>query len=48
MKIKHIYSFFLTMVLGFIILLSADFLGQNNPLRMAFNEINQVVYGRGE
>lgn len=47
MKFKHLYNLVLTMVLGFIILLASDFLGENNPLRIMSNEINQFVYNRG-
>lgn len=48
MKLKNLYSFVLTLVLGFIVLLAFDFLGDNNPLKHMSNEINQYVYHRGE
>ena len=47
MKLKNLYSFVLTIILSFIVLLASDFLGEKNPLRIAANEINQIVYSRG-
>ena len=47
MSLKHIYSFVLTIIFAFILLFACDFLGENNPLRIFANEINQYVYNRG-
>lgn len=48
MKFKQIYGFVLTIILAFILLLTCDFLGEGNPLRIFADEINQFIYNRGD
>ena len=48
MKYKGLYYFVLCVVVSFIILFSSDFLGPNNPIHIACEQIADVVYNRGK
>lgn len=47
MKYTNLYYFVLSVVIAFIIILSSDFLGEQNPIRLACEQIAKVVYGKG-
>ena len=48
MKSGNVYGFLMTIILSFIVLFVCDFLGDLNPLRIVCDEINQIVYHRGD
>lgn len=48
MKHKGIYYLVLSIIVCFIIILSCDFLGDHNPIRIACEQITNIIYKGGQ